>query len=55
MEGITTKSRPPSTDHRDANDSHLHRDKHRRLIYDRTIRQHRLFSDSGGTTDAPLK
>ena len=47
-EGImdTTKSHPPSTDRRDANDSHLHRDKQRRLFY--------LFSD-GGTTDALLK
>ena len=56
-EGImdTTKSHPPSTDRRDANDSRLHCDKQRRLFYDRTIRQHRLFSDSGRTTDAPVK
>ncbi len=55
MEGITTKSHPPSTDRRDANDSRLHREKYHRHLYDRTIRQHRLFSDTGVTTDTPLK
>ena len=50
-----TKTHPPSTDRRDANDSRLHRDKQRCLFYDRTIRKHHLFSDSGGTTDTPVK